>query len=90
LSGARQRPSKHSFKLRLIGDLAADVADEVAEPDAQEAQLPLVALELVWHGHGDRHHNGTFGRAQIRLPQPHAVLFGQPIEPLDGGVQQLA
>jgi hypothetical protein len=37
LSGARQRSSNHRLKLRLAGDLAADVANEVAEPCAQEA-----------------------------------------------------
>src|SRR5579871_5459453 len=41
LSGARQRPSKHSFEVRRAGDLAANVADQAAEPNAQEAQLPL-------------------------------------------------
>jgi hypothetical protein len=47
LSGASQRPSNHRLKLRLAGNLATDVANEVAEPCAQQAQLPLVALELL-------------------------------------------
>ena len=89
LSGACQRPSKHRFKLRLAGDLAADVANEATEPCAQEAQLPLVALELFGMGIAARHHGGAFGESQIRLPQPQTVLFGQPIETLDGGMQQL-
>jgi hypothetical protein len=35
------------------------------------------------------HHRGALGDAQIRLPQPHAVLSGQPGQPLDRGVQKL-
>src|SRR5579859_2977895 len=89
LAGACQRPLKHRFKLRLVDDVAADVADKAAEPSTQEAQLPLVALELFGMGIAARHQGGAFGEPQIRLAQPHAVLFGQPIEPLDGGMQQL-
>jgi hypothetical protein len=37
LSGARQRPSNHRLKLRLAGNLAADVANEAAEPCAGSA-----------------------------------------------------
>jgi hypothetical protein len=36
LSGGRQRPPNHRLKLRLAGNLAADVANEVAGPCAQE------------------------------------------------------
>ncbi len=61
LSGARQRPSKYRLKLRLAGDLAVDVANEAAEPAAQEAQLPLVALELFGMGIAARHHGRVFG-----------------------------
>jgi uncharacterized cupredoxin-like copper-binding protein len=59
----RQRSSNHRLKLRLAGDLAADVANEVAEPCAQEAQLPLVALELFGMGIAVGHH----GRLTMRL-----------------------
>jgi uncharacterized cupredoxin-like copper-binding protein len=61
LSGARQRSS--SLELRLADDLAADVANEAAEPAAQQAQLPLVALELFGMGVAAGHH----GRLTMRL-----------------------
>ena len=77
------------LELGLAGDLAADVADEAAEPRAQEAQCAMVALELLGMGIASRHHRRALGDAQIRLAQPHAVLLGQPIEPLDRRVQQL-
>ena len=63
LSGAPQRPPNHRLKLRLAGNLATDVANEVAEPCAQEAQLPLVALELFGMGIAVGHH----GRLTMRL-----------------------
>ena len=63
LSGARQRPSNHRLKLRLAGNLATDVANEVAEPCAQEAQLPLVALEPFGMCIAAGHH----GRLTMRL-----------------------
>ena len=52
-------------------DLAADVADQTAQPDAQEAQLPTVAVELLlaWNP-ALRHHRRSLGDADIGLPQP--------------------
>jgi len=47
LLGARERPFERGLQLGLVGDLAADVADEAAEPRAQQAQLPMVTLELL-------------------------------------------
>ena len=46
-------------------------------------------IELFGMGIAARHHGGAFGESQIRLPQPQTVLFGQPIEALDGGMRQL-
>jgi hypothetical protein len=40
LRGAPKRLLECSLKLALAGDLAADVADQAAEPRAQQAQLP--------------------------------------------------
>ena len=60
----------------LAGDLAADVADQPAEPGAQDAQLPTVAVELLGMGIAPRHHRRALGDAQIGLPQPHPVLAG--------------
>jgi hypothetical protein len=46
LRGARKRLLECCLKLVLACNLAADVADEAAEPDSQAAQLPPMALEL--------------------------------------------
>jgi hypothetical protein len=59
-------------------DLASDVANEPAEPGAQNAQLAAVPVELFGMGITSRHHGGALGNAHVRLPQPHAVLSGQP------------
>ena len=72
----------------LVGDLAPDVADDPTEPGAQQAQFSMVAIELLGVGVAPRHHCGTFGDAQVGLSQPHPVLLGQAVEPLDRGVQQ--
>ena len=48
-----------------------------------------MTLELLGMGIAPRHHRGMLGDAQIGLPQSHAVLPGQAIEPFDRGVQQL-
>jgi hypothetical protein len=37
-------------------NLAADVADDAAEPAAQQAQLAMVALELLGMGIAGSHH----------------------------------
>ena len=47
-----------------------------------------LAIELLGVGVAPRHHSGTFGDAQVGLSQPHPVLLGQAVEPLDRGVQQ--
>src|SRR5205823_537840 len=67
-------------------DLTTDVANEPAEPGAQNAQLSAVAIELFGVGITACHHGGALGDAQVRLPQPHAVLSGQSGQPLDRGV----
>ena len=89
LAGARKRPIECFLQCRLAGDLAADVADDAAEPRAQEPQLPAMPVELLGVGIAPRHHRRLLGDAQIGLPQPHPVLPGQAVEPLDRGVQQL-
>jgi hypothetical protein len=48
-----------------------------------------VTVELFGMGVASRHHGGALGDAQIGLPQPHAVLAGQPVQSLDRRVQQL-
>ena len=76
-------------KLLLANNLAPDVADNPAEPCAQDAQLSTVAVELLGVGVASRHHGRALGDAQIGLPQPHAVLAGQAVQSLDRRVQQL-
>ena len=46
LAGARERGFERCRDVLLATDLAADVADQPAEPGAQDAQLPTVAVEL--------------------------------------------
>jgi hypothetical protein len=89
LGGARQRERKRRLDALLTGDLAADVTDQPAKPAAQDAQLPAVAVELLGVGVAPRHHRRALGNTEVGLPQPHSVLVGQAVEPLDGGVQQL-
>jgi hypothetical protein len=87
LIGPCERPLEPRLDVRLACDLAADVADDATKPAAQDAQFATVALELL--GIAPRHHDGALGDAQIGLPQSHAVLSGQAIEPLDRRMQEL-
>ena len=48
--------------------LAPDVADDAAEPGAQELQLPPHPLELMGMGIAPNHDGGAFGDAPIALP----------------------
>ena len=50
LVGAHERPFQRRFDLWPAGDLASDVADDAAELGAQQAQLPMVAFELLGVG----------------------------------------
>jgi hypothetical protein len=50
LRGPAQRECERLFERILNFDLAADVADDPAEPGAQGAQLPPVPLELFGMG----------------------------------------
>jgi len=89
LAGASKRGFERRRDVLPAGDLAADVADQPAEPGAQDAQLPTVAIELFGVGIAPRHHRRVFGDTDIGLPQPHSVLLHQAVEPLDRRVQQL-
>jgi hypothetical protein len=59
LVGARQRSFEGRFDLWSASNLAADVTDDAAEPDAQQTQLAMVALELVGVGIAASHHRGV-------------------------------
>src|SRR5215831_10954393 len=49
LIGAREWPGEYRLEVRVACDLASDVANEPAEPGAQNAQL--AAVPVVWHEH---------------------------------------
>jgi hypothetical protein len=49
----------------------------------------MMAVELFGVGVAARHHRRALGDTQIGLPQPHRVVAGQAIEPLDRGMQEL-
>src|SRR3954467_1644442 len=88
LAGASERDLERSRDLLLATDLAADVADQPAEPGAQDAQLPTMAVKLFGVGIAPRHHRRALGDTNIGLPQPHPVLLGDTVEPIDRRVQQ--
>ena len=54
-----------------------------------DTQLPTVAVELFGVGVAPRHHRRALGDTNIGLPQPHPVLLGDTVEPIDRCVQQL-
>jgi hypothetical protein len=89
LRGPRERALEGRFDGHVACDLAADVADQPAQPGAQEAHLPMVAVELLGVGIASRHHRRLPGDADVGLPQLHAVAAGQAIEALDRRMQEL-
>jgi hypothetical protein len=89
LEGARQREGKRRLDTLVAGDLAADVADQPAQPRAQDAQFPAMAVELFGVGVAPRHHRRALGDPQVGLPQPHPMLGGQAVDAPDGRVRQL-
>ena len=70
LRSARDRRFEDRLELGPSGDLTADVADDPTELAAQQAQLAMVALELLGMGIARSHHRRALGDAQIRLPEP--------------------
>src|SRR5206468_11170911 len=89
LRGPAERQGEGVLEPGLTFDLAADIADDPAQPAAQDAQLPLMPFELLGMGVAPRHHGRGLGNAKIGLPQPDPVLPRQTVEPLDRRVQQL-
>src|SRR5207237_10361029 len=64
LVGARERPFKQRLEVGLACDLTAGVADDPPEPNAQEAQLAVMPVELPGVGVAPRHHRGPVGEAR--------------------------
>ena len=89
LSGPAERKGERLLEDWLALDLASDVADDPAEPAAQDAQLPLVPLELFGMGIARSHHRCGLGDPSIGLPQRDPVLLRQAVQPLDRRMQQL-
>jgi hypothetical protein len=88
LTGTCQSGLEGRFKLGVVCDLAADIANDPAEPAAQQPQLLAMAVELLCMGVASRHHRRPLGDAQIGLPKPHPVPRGEPVQAADRGVQQ--
>lgn len=65
LSGAAARKCEHFLKTRLSFDLAADVADDLAEPVLRDTQRLVMPPELLGMGVTARHHRGSLGHASI-------------------------
>ena len=71
--GQSEQVARSVLKRRIAGDLAADVADDPAEPGAQELELAPGPLELMGVGIAADHDRGALGHPQIALAQRHAV-----------------
>ena len=78
LAGSRERGLERCRDRLLANNLAPDVADNPAEPRAQDAQLATVAVELL----------GEW-RVAIRTASCRRALAGQAAQSLDPRVQQL-
>ena len=89
LGGAPERKRERLLERGLTFDLAADVADDPAQPATQDTQLPLMPLELLGVGVAPRHHRSIPGDAQIGLPQSDPVLPRQAVQAPDRRMQQL-
>ena len=89
LARPRQRLRERLFQRRPACNLAADVANEPAEPRAQQAQLAMMALELLGVGVAPRHHRRPLSDARIGLAQLDPVPAGKPPEPPDRRMQEL-
>src|SRR3954468_1799548 len=79
LTGARERCFERGLDVLPAGDLTLDVADQPAEPGAQDAQLPTVAVELFGVGVAPRHHRRALGDTNIGLPQSHPLLLDDTV-----------
>ena len=68
LRGPAKRERECLLQCWLALDLAADVADDPAQPATQDTQLPLMPLELFGMSVTSRHHCCGLGDARIGLP----------------------
>jgi hypothetical protein len=69
----REQVGKVSLERLVAGDLASDVADHAAQPNAQKLERAPGPLELVRMGVAPDHDRGALGKAPVALPQRHVV-----------------
>jgi hypothetical protein len=74
--GEIEQRTKAILKPGITLDLTANVADDTAEPGAQEFEFSPGALELVGMGVAPDHDGGALGQAQIALAQFDPLAFG--------------
>ncbi len=68
LRGPAERQGEGLLQCRLALDVAADVANDWAEPATQDAQLSLMPPELFGASVAGSHHRCGLGHASIGLP----------------------
>ena len=87
----RERDFERRLECSLALDLAADVADHPAQPAAQDAQLPTVAVELFGVGIAARHHRRALGDARCRIAAAARRAFcARRLSPLIAACSSLA
>ena len=86
----RQVPQRREAlaESRIARDLAVDVADQPAEPGAQELEFSVGALELMRMGIAPGHDRRPLGEPEIALAQRDAVSLGEGDQLLDRPVGQ--
>jgi hypothetical protein len=67
LRGLAKREGECVLQYRLALAPAADLADDPAQPAAQNAQLPLMPLEFLGMSVAARHHRGGLGHTRIGI-----------------------
>ena len=88
--GALQDRLERRLQLRVTGDLAADIADQPAQPGAhlpEPAQALLVAAGVQQPG---RLAPGLGRQPREGLPQLHPMALRQTVQPLDRPQDQVA
>lgn len=64
----RQKRGELRLQFLVVTDLAIDIADHAAEPEAQEFQFGVGTLELMGMDVTPGHDGGAFGHPHIGLP----------------------
>lgn len=88
LAGLHQGNGEGRLAFAVVLDLARDVADNPAQPGAQELDPPVHALELLGVRVAPGHQRRPLSDARIGLAQRYALRLGQLAELVDRGLQQ--